>query len=38
MPIETEINEILNKLPQEWDIQRVKRYWNNNNSHKKNNK
>ncbi|GET57137.1 hypothetical protein GLOIN_2v1469926 [Rhizophagus irregularis DAOM 181602=DAOM 197198] len=38
IPTETEINEVLSKLSQEWNIQRVKRYWNNNIRHKKKSK
>ncbi|CAG8481054.1 9423_t:CDS:2 [Diversispora eburnea] len=30
IPSENEINEVLNKLPQGWNIQRVKMYWRNN--------
>ncbi|CAB5210001.1 unnamed protein product [Rhizophagus irregularis] len=30
MPSENEINEVLTKLPQSWNIQRIKRYWSNN--------
>jgi hypothetical protein len=30
MPSEVEINDVLNKLSQEWNIQRIKRYWRNN--------
>jgi len=30
MPSKNEINEVLAKLPQSWNIQRVKRYWSNN--------
>ncbi|UZO08108.1 uncharacterized protein OCT59_028374 [Rhizophagus irregularis] len=38
IPTETEINEVLSKLSQEWNIQRVKRYWNNNIRRKKKSK
>uniref|UniRef100_U9SKP9 Uncharacterized protein n=1 Tax=Rhizophagus irregularis (strain DAOM 181602 / DAOM 197198 / MUCL 43194) TaxID=747089 RepID=U9SKP9_RHIID len=30
MPSENEINEVLTKLPQSWNIQCIKRYWSNN--------
>jgi hypothetical protein len=30
MPLENEINEVLTKLPQGWNIQRIKKYWRNN--------
>ena len=34
MPTEEEIKDILGKLTSEWNIQRVKRYWNNNRKNK----